>query len=172
MGGATTIIHVWVVEVHPVETLLESFQRFLLGRVEMTEVAREQLGIIGSVNIWVLKFGHVLVASYPITTEAMTTFDHLWSCHCTFRSSRQPYLFPTADRNLSITAFPFRRFSNDILSFGRCAWSYPQNILNKSAHREAVSPAHRTLAKREMQSMTAEFFFEVWNRRDGLPHGI
>jgi len=54
MGGATTIVRLWVVETLLVERLLEGFQNLLLGRSEITEVAREQFRIIRPVNIWML----------------------------------------------------------------------------------------------------------------------
>lgn len=54
--------------------MFEGFQRLLLGRGEVTLVTREQFQIMGSVDIWMLEFGHVPMIGYPITTDVMTTF--------------------------------------------------------------------------------------------------
>ena len=81
MGWATTIVHLWVVETLPVEILFEVFQRLLLGRGEITEVAREQFRIIGSVNVWMLEFGHV--SSDRLSDHYRCDDDVLIACHST-----------------------------------------------------------------------------------------
>ena len=125
MGGGATIVCLRVVEINLVEALLEGFQGLFLRWSKMADVAREQPRIIRSVDVWELEFGHILETNkLPDRYRADRS-----SATATWFTS--PYLFPTANRNLSITAFPLRRFNKEIRSLGRCAWSYARKTLNK-----------------------------------------
>jgi len=158
VGGSATIVRLWVVETGFVKVLFEGFQGLLLGCSEVAEVAREQLRIIGSVDIWLLELRHVLPQGQTIRSlpKRSRRFDHP-SLHVPLALFTPDFRQEPLDNSLSFAEiqqrYSFVREMRLIL--------YAKSCKQIKAERQHL--AHRTLAEREMQGMTAKLFFKVRN---------